>query len=783
MNRAGSLCLTGSALVAFAMTAHGQVQPKPLPPLLWQLDRKPWNPPVGTLPEDYVKGAQRLLANGFGDPRGGEYRQIYSGLRIYHQDFPPKFPYELKLVLKETRGWYFPPKGGRPARAVLLDGITCEPAKVGQKEDLEADIRTALSYKYGRAWMERFDPNELKEPTAIMQLFLLGKNDDAKKLAEVEAKQPKYSPPSDLKELDARDAMESFWQTAGFYGSKSYVDGQDGLSYQTSTVCLHLESVYFDTINENSKNYPGISQEELVAEDRTIAEIERRLRYPEPSFDELKIAELKKPERIRRLIEALDTISIQKSGFHSQNDEDFIDAPVVRRLISEGNVAVDPILECIHNDNRLTRSYSFDGYSEVREAALAAFRGIIRFDNVIPGFDPYGYRAPTWDKDHFVPLLARTWARLKDLKPEDRYFHILSDDHATPAMWDEAAIRLVCPEDINLPLSGWGPGLSDFDKGDPERRLKYMMHKPGIEFNEPVSSQLAKYINKTPSLTEFLLRRANQLLQAPVIDKWEAMTGVTRAMRFARYVAAWDPKSALPILRAAGKTYGVLLKEFDQSKGGISTGSEPLWNLELRMKLNDETAWPAYVDELLTSDPNTLDPSYEALLEPLTSESSKPQAAAVLEKLFNGPESPWNPSNEDFRNIVMPRLVSPLLVLPQYQEAILRLLDDQSNVDTASYDGHTLHTGGGSRVGRPPPPFAPAIGEKRDIRKCDEVAHALCFAILGAPEFHDYWPQDKKDATLAQLKAFLRANSARMKDIIPIFNANGWRGRQKPGDR
>jgi hypothetical protein len=224
-------------LMLVASACSTLAQTKPLPVLLWKLPHPQWAAPDGVLPRDYVEGANKLLAAGFGDPRGGEYRVIYPGLTLNRYD-----PQSLAVVkeLKETRGWYFPAKDGLPPYAVLVNGLTCQPAKVGPKADLAREIEQAIATD-SAFWDVRFDVGELERSDGILLLCLSGHINEARKLADLLPERRVHITPG-VKKLDILDALESFWSELGFYKLNAFIGGQMELAYQTGTL---EHSVYY----------------------------------------------------------------------------------------------------------------------------------------------------------------------------------------------------------------------------------------------------------------------------------------------------------------------------------------------------------------------------------------------------------------------------------------------------------------------------------------------------------------------------------------------------------
>ncbi len=170
------------------------------------------------------------------------------------------------------------------------------------------------------------------------------------------------------------------------------------------------------------------------------------------------------------------------------------DAPLVHDLIREGAPALEPLLNVLESDNRLTRTVSHGrGMSVYRfvypvcEAALDALNGILEtgqfgrlgyFDGAIP--DPAARRALAnemreyWKKTHSMPMVELWYRTLLDDSPAEGLYH-----------WSGAAHNIVQPDvkpGAPIPPPGTGPL-----KGESLR------------------------VGRDPSVTALMLRRARQL--------------------------------------------------------------------------------------------------------------------------------------------------------------------------------------------------------------------------------------------------------------------------------
>ena len=108
----------------------------------------------------------------------------------------------------------------------------------------------------------------------------------------------------------------------------------------------------------------------------------------------------------------------------------------VKALISEGDGAVEPLLDCLENDKRLTRSVSFhrDFASQrrvlpVQDAANAALDEILKVH-----FETHSEYRAYWQKYKSVPLV-------------ERWYRTLLDDQAGRRQWMQAAANILSRTD------------------------------------------------------------------------------------------------------------------------------------------------------------------------------------------------------------------------------------------------------------------------------------------------------------------------------------------------
>ena len=146
-------------------------------------------------------------------------------------------------------------------------------------------------------------------------------------------------------------------------------------------------------------------------------------------------------QRIAALVRDLDLVAARQWG--QPGGVDLAQDPIVSALTEEGDPAVDPLLDCLENDKRLTRSVQFGrdfarGRSviPVSSAAMVALQDILH-----AGFGS-------------AAEIRAYWNLYKGMKLEDRWYAMLKDD-SNSARWLEAAGNITQPQNVTTTAGGW----------------------------------------------------------------------------------------------------------------------------------------------------------------------------------------------------------------------------------------------------------------------------------------------------------------------------------------
>ena len=478
----------------------------------------------------------------------------------------------------------------------------------------------------------------------------------------------------------------------------------------------------------------------LVAdEQRRVKEgkIDRVLDHPDEYKD--------KRKRIAALIRDLEEVSARQWG--QPGGVSFIFEPIPKALEKEGVDAVEPLLDCLAKDDRLTRSVSFGrDFGEgrnlltVARAAYVSLCGILQVDQFGP-LTRYGWGPDKADRAAVVAEIRAFCEKHKGLTPAEGWYRILADDHAQPEQWLEAASRIVQPVDVEA-HGGW---------------TRTAARKPGEVpplRGEPLRSKV------NPSVSQLLAKRVPQIAAADKEYSSNEIFFADDATQVALALAKWDLKAAMPVMRVQlQEVKWVDARWPDSSQGSLLVGDQVklFTALENAGDAGIKRDYAVWIRAL----PVPESPSQIRLFQPLWQKPQDPDIAAAAEWLFNDPASPWHclPKTKDTFGRIGELVASPLLGVSAFQKSVLTNLGDKSSIgEIWVRDGQmqmNRDVGIRESFSVPIDPLLPKAGERRTVRVCDWYALQLS-RLEGSPVFEAYWPQDKRDAVIPEAIAFVR---------------------------
>ncbi len=734
-----------------------------------------WVPPRTRLPATLVEVAATLFAQGFGDPRNCEYSEVEFALAA-------KRPGPLVLPpspLPPMHAWVIPSsKPHGPRLAVAWNGLVYSVKQIGARADLDADVHALLDLQNKArsdgsrsTWNPGADDpvtnlrtasQSSLTPAKVILLLRLGRAD----LAEAVWRAGTGHVPG---KSEARPESDHIWYLglASAWAWAIYERAATAHSLRDDAIALRSlrELARIQPLIETqaaayqlprSRDYlhggavvPYLSFLEqmpafLADQTRRASEPKRELAGASSPSD--------RRARIARLIRDLDEAS-PAQAFVSTHAVRFNDPPI-QALVKEGGDAVEPLLQCLEQDDRLTRSLDHDHLFSRRwlhiypvyQAAHTALCEIIdtrEFGSTPP------FLSSTADRPRRKAVAAEIrayWESTHDLARLDRFFRILADDTATPAQWLDAAEALAQPSDVHGRNGVYATPHRFANKVPPLR-------------GEPLRDRVQ------PSLTELMVRRAGEL--DPGIASPVPVHEVLRADRMAGFLAAWDPTAARQTLASRMARCIAITGtnvQFDPSR--INLGPEIGKLTLLRVKAGDAAALHDYAGWIRAIKPPERGFFRLDTFEPLWTYADHEPCALAANALFGDDSSRWVPLFRSGNprwfeaNFLSGIVISPLMGLAPFRKQLVARLTDRTEEGTICSDA-VGQVEVSARVGwsiklspNQADPLRPQPNVTMKLRRCDPFAWKLQH-VLGLPRFEFYWPESTRDRTINVLIGLL----------------------------
>jgi hypothetical protein len=737
--------------------------------------RQPWQPPETKLAAELVSATAALFEAGLADPRGCEYRAI----EIETGDCWDGGGDKVK-----THGWVLPSaKEAQPRFAVGWNGLVYPLASVGERADVKADVLALVKadkemraqyaknsshdyYRVRHAWPEKQSlSHQSLLPLKACLLLRLGEAELAREVWLAWTAGMQENTNDDAVHLrDPYLMLATDWVWALFDRAVcAHMRGDDALALASARALVPIQKAIEaqaeargfgrpePRVNAQKegkqRSFPFLDGLPALLEDQ-----ERRAKQG-PRELVLEAGLEKYPDkavRIAALIEDLEEVDARQSG--QPGGVSLGADPVVTALIHEGEEAVEPLLSCLENDTRLTRSVHFwRAFSPhrsllgVHEAAYVALTGILNtsFFSIAATGDDLSGRGEKGRKQTAAAIRAY-WQQFKDVPPEERWYQLLKNDQAAE-QWLQAAGNIVQPvDDFSTPSSQFGGWVTV-----PRR-------KPG-EVPKLRGEALRK--KTEPSVSTLLVKRMRDLASRPD-DSVDRVLRVTSGLASA--LAQWDGKANLDELRWFGS---VMEKRFaNKGRGDYPYLIEPLMELYFkRFELGDARARQDYAAWVTTVRPEQVEQFSRYLFDPLWKFPDDPDLKAAAERLFQDEKSPWvfqvkraAGSSEAFRSL----LPTPLVSVAAFRHLVLEGLADRSRAGTITRteDGGMRVQSDYSRLSGPQPPKNDPLllkpGAETTFRRCDVYAQDMSW-LSGAPHCELYWPEANRDQAVAACAAFL----------------------------
>ncbi len=197
---------------------------------------------------------------------------------------------------------------------------------------------------------------------------------------------------------------------------------------------------------------------------------------------------------VKTLIKNLENAQICQSG--QPGWLEFDQAETVRKLSEIGDDAVEPLLQSLETDDRLSRSVSFGrdfhfdrSFLPVSSLIDYILSRILRTNHKFQK----GSTKPT--RKEYVAAIRSYWQKFRNCSVPERSFIILQDDHASIGQWVESANVLTKSVDQELVPKGFG---------------WQTVYQPKPGQLPPMTGEKFR-TGVTPTLTELLEKRSQQL--------------------------------------------------------------------------------------------------------------------------------------------------------------------------------------------------------------------------------------------------------------------------------
>jgi len=696
----------------------------PLPPE----QHEPWDGDP-RLPAALVDAARTLFEQGFADPRGCEYREIELAVGSVWSG---------GAGTVRVHGFVIP---GQPY-AVAWNGLVYPVPKVGAKVDLAADVVGLLGNRTPkrRLHLASEEGDSVTLGIRVETVVLLARFGEGE-LADQMWRATGY----DLKQApDPYGVLATEWVWRIFDRAlTAHMRGAHPLALESLQLLAAVQPLVEAVAahrgfagSEPGKPYLDFLEPvpALFADEQRRAA--RGVHAPLPGAAAL--AQLPEADRVATLIDHLDEVAARQWG--QPGGVDLSRDPIVDALIQIGAPAVEPLIEVVASDQRLTRSVHFwrDFAHErsplgVHEAACTALEAILEtsfFEAASTGDDLSG-RGPA-GRAEVAGKIRAYWAKWKSVPIEERWYRVLADDQAKPEDWLEAAEKITR---IDLrPSSMEGSG-----------QVTKTVAVPWDMRGEPLRAHTA------PSVTD-------------LIEKRIASVDLDKACAFALVLFNWDRAVGRPALdeqlrramRASGTTqkHARVIQEITESR--LDAGDFAI--------IDTYAAWVENVQPLHRADyPEVL------ILETMARSPLRPAVVKAAEHLFRD-GSPWLPllvNAKVDRRPLGELLEHNLIFVPAFNKHVVKMFADKrrvGEVEVGEEDNFSVSTidGGGlssSIIGAPP--NVPPAGTKRVVRMADWYAWTIAHNHENAPRFELFWSDAQRDAALPAIVAWVRDQVAR----------------------
>ncbi len=686
-----------------------------------------WQPPESDIPAEYIDTAATAFKHGLADPRNCEYLEVVVPVG---NDAYGGF-YRLK-----THGWLLPRDDKYSQRfAILWNGLVYPVISIGSVASVQDDIQQLIAYA-----IQKKSAMPEQERVKFPEIFSLGTFHYGTvcalllRLGETELAERIYHAAVRKSIRFWNDDVQKFTLWALFSRAlAAHMYGDDKLA-------LCYAKQYEPLIGDEKVEFVSTARE-------LLAEQHRRAREKTVAKSE-----------IDALILGLENVDErqygQPGGVILGNDKR------VKALIEVGDAAVEPLLECLENDRRLTRSVSFhrDFFPQrtiitVADAAYVALSGILQqsFFEARSTSDNMSNRDIEYRKK-IAQQIREHYNRYKNMSYEDKWYHILLNNNEPVEAQLQAAANICRKSNVKvIPQSSAGFAA---------------MTDPKATSVQLTGEALRSKTN--PSVSELLNRRAVEYLPD---DKAAASSWTFHnAQKMALFSSEWDLPNSLTALQEISNA---IYRELPKSEYFKEDRLELLVPLTIwRVKAGDEAALRQYCEVLLANPEPVLGKNgghaWEGYLEPLYTFSEDATVITTAEKIFNTSDNDWSKYFGEFKDArrIEGRLFAKFMRLAPYRKHVQKGLNDKTEIlkwqttvagDRVNSRFEFLDGGGNgsnsfSLDDVKNDPLLSGSQSTQILRVCDVFAKALsALKDSGYPVFRYYWDEKARDRAIEKI--------------------------------
>lgn len=633
-------------------------------------------PAVPDMKRSFAETAKLLEQMGVSVPAGSVYCEATAAFRSS----------EIGGSRLRAKGWALPAQKGQPRMFLTVDGLTAFMGQVLSRPNLEADARAAYAARWlpGRASRGLGSTSYLSSSDlGLALIYLSGERELASELI--------LNRPLRIKPFSV-GALTPILMEQLSPAFEAFTKGEDALAKRK------LESILRNRAQlESDVIRASAGQWELFTSRSTkpvtpfpcldpAAELYADLQRRQPrKFD------LGNP--IGNLISKLE--DVRGEQFVWPGTPSYEKDPTAQALIAAGPAAVEPLLECIENDKRLSRALrrGFDSPTSVVPVAKVARALLAEILQV-----PISESAKTAD-------LRAIWAANQNFSPAERSFNLLKDEKAQ-GDWYDAVLSLLTPKEPGGVL-------------------------PAATLPSSAKALIAKRIGQL-----FQTRHLFDVLKR--FEKLDADLASEVGLSYLRYLMS-EPLEKQSSTDAPN--FAKLVRSVTHRRGTAILPEIAAWlrKTEALPQLPDSAPY-FYV---ISAFPNEAG-MREVLQGLLTSPSRKFDLPDIIDRL---PEYRY----ETF-------LASPLLKFEEFRSLAVEALQKERTVGSVDVTGTVVRRIFKAREWHESRASEPeASGSTVALRTCDLVASAL--AEASGTEFRTYWAAARKEAAIEAMIGQLKTNT------------------------